>query len=153
MSKTPGPLFQDGPEDGVPAWRPGLWPPPPIRHRSNLPSVDGGPAYAVPHRPGRIAGTIRFPPRQFQALLTLFSKSFSSFPRVLVAIGLRHVFSLDGIYALLGLHPKTTPSRRQRPRGATGYRARRGLTLSGAPFRDLGPVALKDLSRLQFGQL
>ncbi|KAI3674891.1 hypothetical protein L2E82_51838 [Cichorium intybus] len=93
----------------------------PIRTGPRPESI-GGPAIAVPHP----TGTHRRPP--FASLstisstsLTLFSKSFSSFPsRVLVCYrSHRLVFSLG----------------RNLPRGATGSGHDGALTLSGAPFQ------------------
>ncbi|KAJ3668740.1 hypothetical protein LUZ60_017882 [Juncus effusus] len=57
----------------------------------------GGPASAAYSESVRVASPapIRFPPGNFKHSLTLFSKSFSSFPRgYLFAIGLSPVFSL-----------------------------------------------------------
>ncbi|KAI3475922.1 hypothetical protein L1887_62627 [Cichorium endivia] len=87
----------------------GLWPP----HQSapvHAPRSIGGPAIAVPHPTGDASpAPIRFPPDNFKHSLTLFSKSFSSFPRGTA------------------------------PRGATGSGHDGALTLSGAPSRGLGP--------------
>ncbi|KAI3475307.1 hypothetical protein L1887_63321 [Cichorium endivia] len=78
------------------AYRPlGLWPP----HQSapvHAPESIGGPAIAVPHPTGRIAGPhFASLPTISRHSLTLFSKSFSSFPRgTCFAIGLTPVYSL-----------------------------------------------------------
>ncbi|KAK8528013.1 hypothetical protein V6N13_003313 [Hibiscus sabdariffa] len=64
------------------------------------PEPIGGPALAVPHPTGaQSPAPIRFPPDNFKHSLTLFSKSFSSFPsRYLFAIGSGH----DGALTLSG---------------------------------------------------
>ncbi|KAI3482673.1 hypothetical protein L1887_54609 [Cichorium endivia] len=77
----------------------------PIRTGPRPESI-GGPAIAVPHPTGDASpAPIRFPPDNFKHSLTLFSKSFSSFPRG------------------------------TSPRGATGSGHDGALTLSGAPFQ------------------
>src|SRR5262245_52419620 len=68
--------------DGVPraCLLPGLWPPPQsalVRAPSR--SADRLSPFHI--RPGRIAGPHPLPPDNFKHSLTLFSKSFSSFPR------------------------------------------------------------------------
>ncbi|KAI3489764.1 hypothetical protein L1887_46088 [Cichorium endivia] len=113
----------------------------PIRTGPRPESI-GGPAIAVPHP----TGTHRRPP--FASLptisrhsLTLFSKSFSSFPRgYLFAIGLTPVFSLGrNLPPYWGLRFPNNPTRRQRLVGATGSGHDGALTLSWAPpSRGLG---------------
>ncbi|KAI3486977.1 hypothetical protein L1887_49211 [Cichorium endivia] len=79
---------------------------------------------------------IRFPPDNFKHSLTLFSKSFSSFPRgYLFAIGLTPVFSLGRIYRPIGAAFPKQPDSQTAPRGATGSGHDGALTLSGAPFQ------------------
>ncbi|KAM7459738.1 hypothetical protein LguiA_036274 [Lonicera macranthoides] len=81
----------------------------PIRTGPRPESI-GGPALAVPHP----TGAHRRPPSaslptNFKHSLTLFSKSFSSFPRGTCLLSVsRPYLALDGIYALLGLHSQTT---------------------------------------------
>ncbi|CAL5178897.1 unnamed protein product [Lathyrus oleraceus] len=79
---------------------------------------------------------IRFPPDNFKHSLTLFSKSFSSFPRrYLFAIGLSPIFSLGrNLPPAWGCIPKQ-PDSPTAPRGATGSEHNGALTLSGAPFQ------------------
>ncbi|KAK2351417.1 hypothetical protein QL285_097290 [Trifolium repens] len=79
---------------------------------------------------------IRFPPDNFKHSLTLFSKSFSSFPRwYLFAIGLSPIFSLGrNLPPDWGCIPKQ-PDSPTAPRGATGSEHNGALTLSGAPFQ------------------
>ncbi|KAL5696940.1 hypothetical protein ACHQM5_031201 [Ranunculus cassubicifolius] len=79
---------------------------------------------------------IRFPPDNFKHSLTLFSKSFSSFPsRYLFAIGLSPVFSLGrNLPPDWGCIPKQ-PDSPTAPRGATGSGHDGALTLSGATFQ------------------
>ncbi|KAK8529050.1 hypothetical protein V6N13_018191 [Hibiscus sabdariffa] len=69
-------------------------------HVGPRPEPIGGPALAVPHPTGGASpAPIRFPPDNFKHSLTLFSKSFSSFPRgYLFAIGSGH----DGALTLSG---------------------------------------------------
>ncbi|KAI3477960.1 hypothetical protein L1887_42024 [Cichorium endivia] len=79
---------------------------------------------------------IRFPPDNFKHSLTLFSKSFSSFPRgtCLLSVSRRYL-ALDGIYRpTWGCIPKQ-PDSQTAPRGATGSGHDGALTLSGAPFQ------------------
>ncbi|KAI3477395.1 hypothetical protein L1887_60934 [Cichorium endivia] len=79
---------------------------------------------------------IRFPPDNFKHSLTLFSKSFSSFPRgtCLLSVSRRYL-ALDGIYPpYWGCIPKQ-PDSQTAPRGATGSGHDGALTLSGAPFQ------------------
>ncbi|PWA90863.1 gamma-glutamyl hydrolase 2 [Artemisia annua] len=87
--------------------QPGLWPP----HQSapvHAPSRSTDRLTPFHIRPGRIAAPIRFL-RQFKHSLTLFSKSFSSFPRGTCLLSVsRQYLALDGITALLGLHSQTT---------------------------------------------
>ncbi|KAL2225800.1 UNVERIFIED_CONTAM: Protein TAR1 [Sesamum indicum] len=102
------------------------------------PEPIGGPALAVPHPTGRIAGPIRFPPDNFKHSLTLFSKSFSSFPRGTCSLSVsRPYLALDGIYRPIGAAFPNNPTRRQRL--VVGRQASPGtngaLTLSGAPFQ------------------
>ncbi|KAI3670299.1 hypothetical protein L2E82_53907 [Cichorium intybus] len=79
---------------------------------------------------------IRFPPDNFKHSLTLFSKSFSSFPRgtCLLSVSRRYL-ALDGIYRPIGAAFPNNPTRQTAPRGATGSGHDGALTLSGAPFQ------------------
>ncbi|KAL2225113.1 UNVERIFIED_CONTAM: hypothetical protein Sindi_3001300 [Sesamum indicum] len=124
--------------DGVPrAYRlPGLWPAASIR-AGPRPEPIGGPALAVPTSDrGASPGPHPFPPDNFKHSLTLFSKSFSSFPsRYLFAIGLSPVFSLGrNLPPDWGCIPKQ-PDSPTAPRGAAGSGHDGALTLSGAPFQ------------------
>ncbi|KAI3523704.1 hypothetical protein L1887_02041 [Cichorium endivia] len=80
---------------------------------------------------------IRFPPDNFKHSLTLFSKSFSSFPSLgtcLLSVS-RRVFSLGrNLPPYWGCIPKQ-PDSQTAPRGATGSGHDGALTLSGAPFQ------------------
>ncbi|KAI3674202.1 hypothetical protein L2E82_52536 [Cichorium intybus] len=81
----------------------------PIRTGPRPESI-GGPAIAVPHPTGtHRRPPFRFPPDNFKHSLTLFSKSFSSFPRgtCLLSVSRRYL-ALDGIYRPMGLHSQTT---------------------------------------------
>ncbi|KAI3486047.1 hypothetical protein L1887_50437 [Cichorium endivia] len=127
----------------------------PIRTGPRPESI-GGPAIAVPHPTGtHRRAPIRFPPDNFKHSLTLFSKSFSSFPRgtCLLSVSRRYL-ALDGIYRPIGAAFQTNPTRRQRlvvrqGPGTTGL-----SPLSGAPFQGTwARSAAEDaFSRLQFGQ-
>ncbi|KAI3483368.1 hypothetical protein L1887_53741 [Cichorium endivia] len=79
---------------------------------------------------------IRFPPDNFKHSLTLFSKSFSSFPRGTCLLSVsRLVFSLGrNLPPYWGCIPKQ-PDSQTAPRGATGSGHDGALTLSGAPFQ------------------
>ena len=58
---------------------------------------------------------IRFPPDNFKHSLTLFSKSFSSFPRGTCSLSVSHQYlALDGIYRPIGAAFPNNPTRRQR---------------------------------------
>ncbi|KAI3477571.1 hypothetical protein L1887_60673 [Cichorium endivia] len=114
----------------------GLWPP----HQSRT-----GPTPRVDRRTGYRRSTsdrdaspapIRFPPDNFKHSLTLFSKSFSSFPRGTCLLSvLTPVFSLGrNLPPYWGCIPKQ-PDSQTAPRGATGSGHDGALTLSGAPFQ------------------
>ncbi|KAM7460271.1 hypothetical protein LguiA_035803 [Lonicera macranthoides] len=90
------------------------------------------------HRPR----PIRFPPDNFKHSLTLFSKSFSSFPRGTCLLSVsRPYLALDGIYRPIGAAFPNNPTRRTAPRGATGSGHDRGSHPLRRPLPgDLGPV-------------
>ncbi|KAI3672266.1 hypothetical protein L2E82_52860 [Cichorium intybus] len=106
-------------------------------HRST-PRVDRRTGYRRSTiRPGRIAGPHSLPlPDNFKHSLTLFSKSFSSFPRGTCLLSVsRRVFSLGrNLPPYWGCIPKQ-PDSQTAPRGATGSGHDGALTLSGAPFQ------------------
>jgi hypothetical protein len=80
------------------------------------PEPSGGPAGRRPAS-GRAASPapIRFPPGNFKHSLTLFSKSFSSFPRGTCSLsGSRPYLALDGIYRPIWAAFPNNPTRRQR---------------------------------------
>ncbi|THU42882.1 hypothetical protein C4D60_Mb00t00800 [Musa balbisiana] len=83
---------------------------------------------------------IRFPPGNFKHSLTLFSKSFSSFPRGTCSLSVsRPYLALDGIYRPIGAAFPNNPTRRQRLVVRQGP-SRTGLSPSPAPLsRGLGP--------------
>ncbi|XLT59054.1 hypothetical protein HN873_051658 [Arachis hypogaea] len=79
------------------------------------PESIGGPASPFHIRPGRIAGPIRFPPDNYKHSLTLFSKSFSSFPRGTCSLSVScQYLALDGIYCPIRAAFPNNPTRRQR---------------------------------------
>lgn len=105
------------------------------------PEPSGGPA---PRRSASDRGAspapIRFPPGNFKHSLTLFSKSFSSFPRGTCSLSdSRPYLALDGIYRPIGAALPSNPTRRQRLVVRQGP-GRTGLSPSPAPLsRGLGP--------------
>ncbi|KAL2319201.1 hypothetical protein Fmac_028170 [Flemingia macrophylla] len=80
---------------------------------------------------------IRFPPDNFKHSLTLFSKSFSSFPRGTCSLSVsRQYLALDGIYRPIGAAFPNNPTRRRASWWCDGVRARLlSLTLSAPPSR------------------
>ncbi len=89
---------------------------------------------------GASPAPIRFPPDNFKHSLTLFSKSFSSFPRGTCSLSVsRPYLALDGIYRPIGAAFPNNPTRRQRLAVRQGP-GRTGLSPSPAPLsRGLGP--------------
>ncbi|KAM7459756.1 hypothetical protein LguiA_036258 [Lonicera macranthoides] len=85
---------------------------------------------------GASPAPIRFPPDNFKHSLTLFSKSFSSFPRGTCLLSVsRPYLALDrNLPPYWGCIPKQ-PDSPTAPRGATGSGHDGALTLSGAPFQ------------------
>ena len=83
---------------------------------------------------------IRFPPGNFKHSLTLFSKSFSSFPRGTCSLSVsRPYLALDGIYRPIWAAFPNNPTRRQRLVVRQGP-GTTGLSPSPAPpSRGLGP--------------
>ncbi|QHN92730.1 hypothetical protein DS421_17g586400 [Arachis hypogaea] len=94
--------------------RPGLGPP------SQSASVDAPSRLADQRRRstsdrGASPAPIRFPPDNFKHSLTLFSKSFSSFPRGTCSLSVsRQYLALDGIYRPIRAAFPNNPTRRQR---------------------------------------
>ncbi|KAK8666435.1 hypothetical protein V6N13_006587 [Hibiscus sabdariffa] len=169
LFKTPWSVFQDGP-DGEPAgrrpehagaearrdgacWvprsrrrrlhgrieRPGLG-----RHhdpRRSTPRADRrtGSRRSTSDR-GASPAPIRFPPDNFKHSLTLFPKSFSSFPRGTCSLSVsRPYLALDGIYRPIRAAFPNNPTRRQRLVVRQGP-GTTGLSPSPAPLsRGLGP--------------
>ncbi|KAH9802262.1 hypothetical protein KPL71_001315 [Citrus sinensis] len=89
---------------------------------------------------GASPAPIRFPPDNFKHSLTLFSKSFSSFPRGTCLLSVsRPYLALDGIYRPIWAAFPNNPTRRQRLVVRQGPGAT-GLSPSPAPLsRGLGP--------------
>ena len=105
------------------------------------PESIGGPAFdrSTSDR-GASPAPIRFPPDNFKHSLTLFSKSFSSFPRGTCLLSVsRPYLALDGIYRPIWAAFPNNPTRRQRLVVRQGPGAT-GLSPSPAPLsRGLGP--------------
>ena len=89
---------------------------------------------------GTSPAPIRFPPDNFKHSLTLFSKSFSSFPRGTCSLSVsRPYLALDGIYRPIWAAFPNNPTRRQRLVVRQGP-GTTGLSPSPAPpSRGLGP--------------
>ncbi|XLT46467.1 hypothetical protein HN873_039071 [Arachis hypogaea] len=89
---------------------------------------------------GASPAPIRFPPDNFKHSLTLFSKSFSSFPRGTCSLSVsRQYLALDGIYRPIRAAFPNNPTRRQRLVVRQGP-GTTGLSPSLAPpSRGLGP--------------
>ena len=89
---------------------------------------------------GASPAPIHFPPDNFKHSLTLFSKSFSSFPRGTCLLSVsRPYLALDGIYRPIGAAFPNNPTRRQRLVVRQGP-VTTGLSPSPAPpSRGLGP--------------
>ncbi|KAK8667196.1 hypothetical protein V6N13_007346 [Hibiscus sabdariffa] len=169
LFKTPWSVFQDGP-DGEPAGRRpehagaearrdgACWVPRSRRRR--LHGRIEGPGLGRHHDPrrstpradrrtgsrrstsdrGASPAPIRFPPDNFKHSLTLFPKSFSSFPRGTCSLSVsRPYLALDGIYRPIGAAFPNNPTRRQRLVVRQGP-GTTGLSPSPAPLsRGLGP--------------
>ena len=89
---------------------------------------------------GASPAPIRFPPGNFKHSLTLFSKSFSSFPRGTCSLSVsRQYLALDGVYRPIWAAFPNNPTRRQRLVVRQGP-GRTGLSPSQASLsRELGP--------------
>ncbi|KAK8533486.1 hypothetical protein V6N13_122910 [Hibiscus sabdariffa] len=169
LFKTPWSVFQDGP-DGEPAGRRpehagaearrdgACWVPRSRRRR--LHGRIKGPGLGRHHDPrrstpradrrtgsrrstsdrGASPAPIRFPPDNFKHSLTLFSKSFSSFPRGTCSLSVsRPYLALDGIYRPIRAAFPNNPTRRQRLVVRQGP-GTTGLSPSPTPLsRGLGP--------------
>ncbi|KAK8539250.1 hypothetical protein V6N13_101871 [Hibiscus sabdariffa] len=169
LFKTPWSVFQDGP-DGEPAGRRpehagaearrdgACWVPRSRRRR--LHGRIKGPGLGRHHDPrrstpradrrtgsrrstsdrGASPAPIRFPPDNFKHSLTLFSKSFSSFPHGTCSLSVsRPYLALDGIYRPIRAAFPNNPTRRQRLVVRQGP-GTTGLSPSPAPLsRGLGP--------------
>ncbi|KAK8547676.1 hypothetical protein V6N13_027289 [Hibiscus sabdariffa] len=169
LFKTPWSVFQDGPDGspqadarsnaGAEARRDGAcWVPRSRRRR--LHGRIKGPGLGRHHDPrrstpradrrtgsrrstsdrGASPAPIRFPPDNFKHSLTLFSKSFSSFPRGTCSLSVsRPYLALDGIYRPIRAAFPNNPTRRQRLVVRQGP-GTTGLSPSPAPLsRGLGP--------------
>ncbi|PHT26878.1 Protein TAR1 [Capsicum baccatum] len=119
------------------------------RARALAPPIHAGPrpgSIGVPARRrstddrGALPDPIRFPPDNFKHSLTLFSKSFSSFPRGSCSLMVsRPYLSLDGIHRPIWAAFPNNPTRRQRLVVRQGP-GTTGLSPSPVPpSRGLGP--------------
>lgn len=97
-------------------------------HRPKGPGLGSPPRLTTVHAPSRLADQhnrsasdrgasptpIRFPPDNFKHSLTLFSKSFSSFPRGTCSLSVsRQYLALDAIYRPIWAEFSNNPTRRQ----------------------------------------
>lgn len=89
---------------------------------------------------GASPAPIRFPPGNFKHSLTLFSKSFSSFPRGTCSLSVARLYlALDGVYRPIWAAFPNNPTRRRRLVVRQGP-GRTGLSPSQASLsRELGP--------------
>ncbi|KAK8501203.1 hypothetical protein V6N13_056726 [Hibiscus sabdariffa] len=179
LFKTPWSVFQDGP-DGEPAGRRpehagaearrdgACWVPRSRRRR--LHGRIKGPGLGRHHDPrrstpradrrtgsrrstsdrGASPAPIRFPPDNFKHSLTLFSKSFSSFPRGTCSLSVsRPYLALDGIYRPIRAAFPNNPTRRQRlvvrqGPGTTGLSPSPGAPFQGTWARSVAEDASPD---------
>ncbi|PHT25331.1 Protein TAR1 [Capsicum baccatum] len=82
----------------------------------------------------------RFPPNNFKHFLTLFSKSFSSFPRGTCSLSVsRPYLALDGIHCHIWAAFPNNPTRRQRLVVRQGLGTTRLSPSPTPPSRELGP--------------
>lgn len=128
----------DGISTGVSSTR--AWAAAAIRIGPRLESIGGPGCDRSTSDRGASPAPIRFPPDNFKHSLTLFSKSFSSFPRGTCLLSVsRPYLALDGIYRPIRAAFPNNPTRRQRLVVRQGPGAT-GLSPSPAPLsRGLGP--------------
>ncbi|KAG6551289.1 hypothetical protein Mapa_007216 [Marchantia paleacea] len=110
-------------------------------HADQRPASSGGPARAVPHPTGaHTRPPFASPSSNFKHFLTLFSKSFSSFPRGTCSLSVsRQYLALEGIYLPLRAAFPNSPTRRQRLVELQGL-GPTGFSPSPTPLsRGLGP--------------
>jgi hypothetical protein len=114
--------------------------PAPIRTGPRPESIGGPARRRSTSDRGASPAPIRFPPDNFKHSLTLFSKSFSSFPRGTCLLSVsRPYLALDGIYRPIRAAFPNNPTRRQRLVVRQGP-GTTGLSPSLAPpSRGLGP--------------
>ena len=109
---------------------------------------------------GEAGGPRALPSWRFQALLTLFSESFSSFPHGTCSLSVsRPCLALGGVYHPLGAAFPNSPTlgaraTRRRTAGTPGL-PHGALTLRGTPFQGISPrpggAPRRQATRLQFG--
>jgi len=131
-----------GRADGIIRDEPGLGPPaqPTSVHTPRRKARWSAGAEPTESDRGASPAPIRFPPGNFKHSLTLFSKSFSSFPRGTCSLSVsRQYLALDGVYRPIWAAFPNNPTRRQRLVVRQGP-GRTGLSPSPAPLsRGLGP--------------
>lgn len=133
-----------------------------MAHADQRPALSGGPAFdsrSTSNR-GAPAASIRFPPSNFKHFLTLFSKSFSSFPRGTCSLSVScQYLALDGIYHPLRAAFPNSPTRRQvlverrTPESAGLSPSMASLSRelgSGAPQRDLLQTTIRGAGAPRF---
>src|ERR1700738_2550613 len=93
---------------------------------------------------GAPAASIRFPPSNFKHFLTLFSKSFSSFPRGTCSLSVSCLYlALEGIYLPLRAAFPNSPTRRQRLVEQQGPNSTGFSPSPTSRSRELGPGPLQ----------
>ena len=109
----------------------------PIRIGSRPESIGGSACGHCTSDRGAPPTPICFPLDNFKHSLTLFSKSFSFFPRVTFSLSVsRPYLTLDGSYSPLGVAFLKQPNSVAVPRGAIGSGHDGELTLSSSPFQE-----------------
>uniref|UniRef100_A0ACD5Z833 Uncharacterized protein n=1 Tax=Avena sativa TaxID=4498 RepID=A0ACD5Z833_AVESA len=90
---------------------PGLWPPAQLT-TVHAPSRAANQQKPFCIRPGTSPAPIRFHPGNFKHSLTLFSKSFSSFPRGTCSLSVSRLYlALDGVYRPIWVAFPNNPTR------------------------------------------
>ncbi|PHT61437.1 Protein TAR1 [Capsicum annuum] len=159
--QTPWSVFQDG-SNGEPTGQRPERADAEARRRRTLPATIedttfhdriespsfGGPArrHSTSDR-GASSAPICFPPNNFKHSLTLFSKSFSSFPRGTSSLSVsRPYLALDGIHRPIWAAFPNNPTRRQRLVVRQGLGTTWLSSSLAPPSRGLGPGFYNDLS-------
>lgn len=118
---------------------------------ADQPRVDSEDRRRGPRDPRGTHGFQSLPSQQFQALFTLFSKFFSSFPRGTCSLSVsRRYLALDGIYHRLGAAFPNNPTRGERLVGWRALGAHGVLTLSDVPFNGTWTRAATEAASIDY---